>query len=166
MCGIVGIVGCANRDLLIRMRDCLRHRGPDVAGIALWPNAGLAHRRLSIIDLTGGGQPMPNEDESVWVVFNGEIYNHGELRKQLEQHGHRFATSSDTEVIVHLYEELGEQCVERLRGDFAFGIWDRSNEKLVLARDRLGVKPLYYAHVGDELLFASEIKSLLVHPAV
>ncbi|MBI3469254.1 MAG: asparagine synthase (glutamine-hydrolyzing) [Planctomycetes bacterium] len=166
MCGIAGMVGGGNQHLLEEMRDRLRHRGPDAAGIVIWPDAGLAHRRLSIIDLEGGRQPMSNEDGSVWVVFNGEIYNHRELRERLEQRGHRFTTSSDTEVIVHLYEDLEAGCVSQLRGDFAFAVWDRNRGQLLLARDRLGVKPLYFAELGDQLVFASEIKSLLVHPAI
>ncbi len=166
MCGIVAIAGFTPEDVLIAMRDTLQHRGPDAAGVNWWPEAGLAHRRLSIIDLDGGKQPLSNEDSSVWVTYNGEIYNYLELRTELKASGHRFATRSDTEVLVHLYEDLGERCVERLRGDFAFAIWDRRRGELFAARDRLGVKPLYYARVNDTLLVASEIKALLKHPAV
>src|SRR6185503_16280340 len=144
-----------------RMRDVLRHRGPDGAGLYVSDGVGLAHRRLSIVDVAGGHQPMANEDQSVWISFNGEIYNHAELRPGLEARGHRYKTRSDTETILHLYEELGERCVERLSGMFAFAIWDENRRLLLLARDRLGIKPLYYAVVGDELLFASEIKAIL-----
>ena len=166
MCGIVAIAGFTPEEVLVAMRETLQHRGPDAAGVNWWPEAGLAHRRLSIIDLDGGKQPLSNEDGSVWVTYNGEIYNYLELRKELEAAGHRFATRSDTEVIVHLYEDIGERCVERLRGDFAFAIWDRRRGEMFAARDRLGVKPLYYTRAGDTLLIASEIKALLKHPAV
>jgi asparagine synthase (glutamine-hydrolysing) len=166
MCGIAGI---ATRDFqepieegrLKRMRDALRHRGPDGAGLLLDGPVGLGHRRLSIVDVSGGHQPMANEDGSVWIVFNGEIYNHAALRPGLEARGHRYRSRSDTETILHLYEEEGERCVERLQGMFAFAIWDRPRRRLLLARDRLGIKPLYYAITPRELLFASEIKALL-----
>jgi asparagine synthase (glutamine-hydrolysing) len=166
MCGIAGIVGFDPRervdgDRLARMRDMLRHRGPDGEGSWTEGPVGLAHRRLSIVDVAGGAQPMPNEDGSVWIVCNGEIYNHSELRSWLQARGHRFRTRSDTESIVHLYEEEGERCVERLRGMFAFALWDRKRGRLILARDRLGIKPLYYARTDRELLFASEIKAIL-----
>ena len=166
MCGIVGIVRFDPRDfveesLLKRMRDVIRHRGPDGEGLWLDGSVGLGHRRLSIVDVAGGQQPMPNENETVWITYNGEIYNHAELRPGLEASGHRYRTRSDTETIVHLYEEDGERCVERLRGMFSFALWDRSTERLVLARDRLGIKPLYYAVTERELLFASEIKAIL-----
>jgi asparagine synthase (glutamine-hydrolysing) len=166
MCGIAGILKRDPRqraeDLrLVRMRDALQHRGPDGAGLYIDGHAGLGHRRLSIVDVAGGHQPMANEDESVWIVFNGEIYNHAQLRPGLERRGHRYRTRSDTETILHLYEEDGARCVERLQGMFAFAIWDRAKRSLLLARDRLGIKPLYYADTGQELLFASEIKGLL-----
>src|SRR5206468_11642379 len=122
---------------------------------------GLGHRRLAIVDMAGGHQPMVNEDQTVWIVFNGEIYNHAALRPELEARGHRYRTRSDTETILHLYEEEGERCVERLQGMFAFAIWDRTRGRLLLARDRLGIKPLYYARTEHELLFASEIKAIL-----
>ncbi len=143
------------------MAELLAHRGPDDQGHHVEGPIGLASRRLSIIDLEGGHQPMGNEDGSVWVVHNGEIYNYRRLRQELAAAGHRFRTESDTEVILHLYEEEGEACVQRLNGMFAFAIWDAAAEKLVLARDRLGQKPLVYAEEGDSFLFASEVKSLL-----
>ena len=175
MCGIAGILKFDPRERaedtrLVRMRDALQHRGPDAAGLHIDGPAGLGHRRLSIVDVAGGHQPMANEDESVWIAFNGEIYNHAQLRPELERRGHRYRTRSDTETILHLYEEEGERCVERLQGMFAFAIWDRGRGRLLLARDRLGIKPLYYANTGHELLFASEIKAILaaggVQPAL
>src|SRR5213593_208183 len=166
MCGIVGIVklnpqAAVDEVGLKRMRDVLRHRGPDGEGLWIEGPVGLGHRRLAIVDVRGGHQPMANEDGTVWIVFNGEIYNHAELRPRLEACGHRYRTRSDTETILHLYEEEGERCVERLHGMFAFAVWDRSRGRLLLARDRLGIKPLYYALTDDELLFASEIKAIL-----
>src|SRR5438094_8950229 len=166
MCGIVGIVNLNPRETvdearLKRMRDVLRHRGPDGEGLWVDGPVGLGHRRLAIVDVAGGGQPMANEDESVWIVYNGEVYNHAALRPGLEARGHRYQTRSDTETILHLYEEKGESCVERLRGMFAFALWDRREGRLLLARDRLGIKPLYYALTERELLFASEIKAIL-----
>ena len=123
-------------------------------------------RRLSIIDVQTGHQPLSNEDGNVWIVFNGEIYNHQDLRHDLESLGHRYRTSSDTETIVHLYEEYGSECVEHLRGMFAFAIWDRPRERLFLARDRLGIKPLYYRYDGEHLLFGSEIKAIMAYPGM
>jgi len=153
--------------MLLRMRDVLRHRGPDDAGIFIEGPIGLAHRRLSIVDLATGHQPMSNEDGSVHIVFNGEIYNHAEHRPGLQARGYGFATRSDTEVIVHLYEEYGDRCVDYLRGMFAFAIWNQRTRELFIARDRLGVKPLYYVHADDgSLFFASEIKALLVANAI
>ena len=171
MCGIVGIVGLNSPEpvdeaRLKLMRDVLRHRGPDGEGLWIDGNVGLGFRRLAIIDVEGGSQPMPNEDGSVWVVFNGEIYNHAKLRPWLEARGHRYRSRSDTETIVPLYEEEGERCVERLRGMFAFAVWDRARQRLLLARDRLGIKPLYYALTDGELVFASEIKAILAAGAV
>jgi asparagine synthase (glutamine-hydrolysing) len=166
MCGIAGII-ChdprerPDRDRLVRMRDVLTHRGPDGAGLLVDGPVGLAHRRLAIIDVAGGHQPMSNEDGSVWIVYNGEIYNHARLRGELEANGHVYRTRTDTETILHLYEELGERVVDRLEGMFAFALWDRSRQRLLLARDRLGIKPLYYAATATELSFASEIKALL-----
>jgi len=171
MCGIVGIVGLnplepVDETRLKIMRDVLRHRGPDGEGLWTEGHVGLGFRRLAIIDVAGGAQPMPNEDGSVWVVFNGEIYNHAKLRPWLEARGHRYRTRSDTETIVHLYEEEGERCVERLQGMFAFAVWDRARRRVLLARDRLGIKPLYYALTDRELVFASEIKAILASGAV
>jgi asparagine synthase (glutamine-hydrolysing) len=171
MCGICGIIGSEpiDRDALGRMTAALRHRGPDDEGFLVDERAdgvavGLGVRRLSIIDLVSGNQPIGNEDGSVQLVFNGEIYNYRELRAELESSGHRFATDSDTEVIVHLYEELGSHWVERLNGMFAIALWDTNRGELVLARDRFGKKPLYYADLGGSLLFGSELKSLVEHP--
>ena len=143
------------------MRDVLAHRGPDAFGEWHDDRAALGHRRLSIVDLAAGAQPLGNEDGSVQVVFNGEIYNHADLRPELEAHGHRYRTRSDTEAIVHAYEHWGDDCVHRFRGMFAFALWDARRRRLLLARDRLGIKPLYWARVGDLLLFASEIKAIL-----
>jgi asparagine synthase (glutamine-hydrolysing) len=167
MCGIVGIVNLNSGESidemrLTCMRDVLRHRGPDGEGLFVNGPVGLGHRRLAIVDVAGGHQPMANEDESVWVVLNGEIYNHAALRPGLQAKGHRYRTSSDTETILHLYEEEGDRCVERMQGMFAFAVWDRPRQRLFLARDRLGIKPLYYAVTDHELLFASEIKAILV----
>ena len=169
MCGITGIFDTrgkrdVGREILVRMNETQFHRGPDEGGTHLEPGVGLGHRRLSIIDLSTGQQPLYNEDGSVCVVFNGEIYNYQELIPELQALGHVFHTRSDTEVIVHAWEAWGEACVERFRGMFAFALWDRGRETLFLARDRLGVKPLFYALLGDgQLLFGSELKSLLAH---
>lgn len=168
MCGISGIA-CSSRrgarvseDALTRMRDILRHRGPDDAGLFIEGPIGLAHRRLSIVDIAMGHQPMGNEDGSIQIVFNGEIYNHADFRPELEARGHVYRSHSDTEAILHLFEEFGYRCVDRLRGMFAFAIWNRRTKELFIARDRLGVKPLYYTHTDDgSLYFASEIKGLL-----
>ena len=148
------------------MLESIRHRGPDGDGLYLRPNVALGHRRLAIIDLTTGQQPLANEDETVWITFNGEIYNYQELRNDLLARGHRMRTQSDTEVIVHLYEEYGGECVQKLRGMFAFAIWDERQQTLFLARDRVGIKPLYYRLSQDSLLFASEIKAILADPSV
>ncbi len=166
MCGIAGILKLNPQETveesrLKLMRDMLRHRGPDGEGLLVDGPIGLGHRRLAIVDVAGGHQPMANEDDTVWIVFNGEIYNHAALRPGLEARGHRYRTRSDTETILHLYEEEGERCLERLSGMFAFALWDRARGRLLLARDRLGIKPLYYAVTADELLFASEIKAIL-----
>ncbi|MCI0490566.1 MAG: asparagine synthase (glutamine-hydrolyzing) [Blastocatellia bacterium] len=152
------------REVLSAMCGVIEHRGPDSEGFYLEGGAALGMRRLSIIDLVTGSQPISNEDGSVWIVFNGEIYNYREIRGRLIERGHTFQTNSDTEVIVHLYEDEGEACVEQLRGMFAFAIWDARERKLFMARDRVGVKPLHYCLTGDTLIFASEIKSLLQHP--
>jgi len=146
---------------LLLMRDVITHRGPDDAGIFIDDHAGLAHRRLSIVDLAAGHQPLGNEDGSIQVVFNGEIYNHAELRPALEAHGHTYRTRCDTETIVHAYEQWGDACVERFRGMFAFAVWDTKRQRLLLARDRLGIKPLYWTIKNDRLLFGSEIKAIL-----
>jgi asparagine synthase (glutamine-hydrolysing) len=149
-------------DEMRQMLALLRHRGPDEFGVLLDRECGLGSARLSIIDLAGGSQPIPNEDESLWIVFNGEIFNYIELRKDLESCGHQFRTSSDTEVILHSYEEYGPRCLERMNGQFAIAIWDTRSRRLFLARDRLGVRPLFYTRLSDgALLFASEIKSIL-----
>jgi asparagine synthase (glutamine-hydrolysing) len=172
MCGIAGVFHSRDRReidrrLLERMNESQFHRGPDAGGLHLEPGLGLAHRRLSIIDLSTGQQPLYNEDGSVVVVFNGEIYNFQELAKELTACGHAFRTHTDTEVIVHGWEQWGEACVTRFRGMFAFALWDRNREILFLARDRLGVKPLYYAQLpGGPWIFGSELKALLVHPAL
>jgi len=169
MCGITGIFDmCGKREIpravLQRMNETQFHRGPDEGGLHLEPGIGLGHRRLSIIDLSTGQQPLYNEDRSVCVVFNGEIYNYQELIPELTALGHVFHTRSDTEVIVHAWEAWGEACVTRFRGMFAFALWDRNHETLFLARDRLGVKPLFYALLDDgTFLFGSELKSLLAH---
>lgn len=171
MCGIAGIADTAgltqaDRHAITGMIDTLRHRGPDDAGTRTFDHCALGHARLSIIDLAGGHQPMANEDQTVWISYNGEVYNFPELRRELEARGHRLATNTDTEVIVHLYEELGPRCVERLRGMFAFAIWDEPRRRLVLARDRLGIKPLFYHLRGGRIVFGSEIKALLAAPEV
>jgi asparagine synthase (glutamine-hydrolysing) len=161
MCGICGTAGFSNQGLLERMTRSMTHRGPDDEGYFLDNNVGLGIRRLSIIDLDTGHQPIHSENQNLCVVFNGEIYNYREIAKRLEQKGHRFYTKSDTEVIIHLYEEKGEDCVQDLNGMFAFAIWDKAKEKLFIARDRLGVKPLYYTFKNGNLIFASELKAIL-----
>jgi asparagine synthase (glutamine-hydrolysing) len=166
MCGIAGYVGTATRELLPDMLRALKHRGPDDEGTHVEPLAGLGMTRLAIIDLQTGHQPMTTEDGSLWIVFNGEIYNYRDLWSKLETMGHRFRTRSDTEVILRAYKQYGEACVDCLRGMFAFAIWDVHRQSLFLARDRIGKKPLYYWHRDGLFLFASEIKALLCHPAV
>ncbi|MCG8605138.1 asparagine synthase (glutamine-hydrolyzing) [bacterium] len=166
MCGICGVTfsdqaSSVSRNSLKRMTDAIRHRGPDDEGWVLKGNCGLGMRRLSIIDLAGGYQPIANEDGSVWIVFNGEIYNHIELREELIKKGHTFRTLSDTEAILHAYEEYGEDCPKKLNGMFAFAIWDQNKRMLFLARDRLGIKPLYYYHDAKQFVFGSELKSIL-----
>src|SRR3954465_12333719 len=166
MCGIAGIVATDHLDhdalaRVTRMRDVITHRGPDEAGLHLDGAAALAHRRLSIVDLSTGQQPLSNEDGSIWVIFNGEIYNHAEVRAELQAHGHCYRTKSDTETIVHAYEKGGDECVHRFRGMFAVAIWDAPGKRLLLVRDRLGIKPLYWARTGGTLLFGSEIKAIL-----
>jgi asparagine synthase (glutamine-hydrolysing) len=154
------------REWLAGAADALAHRGPDDAGFHVEPGLGLAFRRLAIVDLATGAQPLSNEDGSVWIAYNGEIYNHLELRRELEARGHRYRTHSDTESIIHAYEEWGESCVTRLRGMFAFALWDRSEHRLFVARDRLGIKPLYHARVGGAFVCASEIKALFAFPGL
>jgi len=172
MCGITGIVDTRgrrpiDRAVLVRMNESQHHRGPDEGGLHISPGIGLGHRRLSIIDLATGQQPLYNEDGSVCVVFNGEIYNYAELIPELTRLGHVFRTRSDTEVIVHAWEAWGAECVQRFRGMFAFALWDERQQTLFLARDRLGVKPLYYAWLPDGMfIFGSELKSLLAHGAL
>ena len=166
MCGIAGFVRLDGLDAdaaarAVRMREVMTHRGPDEAGVRVDGFAALAHRRLSVVDLSSGRQPMSNEDGTVWVVFNGEIYNHAHIRRRLEQAGHRYRTQCDTETIVHAYEQWGDECVHRFRGMFAIAIWDTHRRRLLLTRDRLGIKPLYWAQVEDTLLFGSEIKAIL-----
>jgi asparagine synthase (glutamine-hydrolysing) len=166
MCGIAGILNFnadqpVDAERLRRMRDVLRHRGPDGEGIWCEGPVGLAHRRLSILDITGGAQPMTTGSENAWITFNGEIYNHPELKPQLEAAGHRYRTRSDTETILHLYMDRGEACAEHLQGMFAFALWDRQRRELLLARDRMGIKPLYYAVTEERLVFGSEIKAIL-----
>jgi asparagine synthase (glutamine-hydrolysing) len=162
MCGIAGLLGSPDREALVAMRDTMVHRGPDDEGLFVEGPVGLAARRLSIIDLAHGHQPISTEDGAVTVVQNGEIYNHEQLRAELG--GHTFATRSDTEVIAHLYEEHGLAFAERLRGMFAVAVWDARRSRLVLARDRFGIKPLFYAHEGEKLAFASELKALQRRP--
>ncbi len=172
MCGITGIFDMTgareiSRECLHRMNETQFHRGPDEGGLHLEPGVGLGHRRLSIIDLSTGQQPLFNEDRSVVVVFNGEIYNFQELVPELQALGHVFRTHSDTEVIVHAWEAWGEQCVDRFRGMFAFALWDRNRQTFFLVRDRFGVKPLYYAFLeSGEFVFGSELKSLMAHPGL
>ena len=172
MCGICGLLKLPgqkpiSRDILQQMSDLISHRGPDDAGTYVSPNAdiGLANRRLSIIDPSESGrQPFTNEDGNIWVVYNGETYNYAEMRSYLQDRGHSFHSNTDTEIIAHLYEEHGVDCVRYMRGMFAFALWDQSKRRLFLARDRLGIKPVYYAYTPDSFLFASEIKCLLTHP--
>ncbi len=171
MCGIIGIIHWCEGSppgeaLLRRMLGIICHRGPDEFGIYLDDRAGLGSARLSIVDLETGQQPIASEDESLWIVFNGEVYNHPELRENLERKGHRFRTRTDTEVILHLYEEEGPECLHRFNGQFAIAIWDARRRELFLARDRLGVRPLFYALLPNGLAFASEIKALLLIPGV
>jgi asparagine synthase (glutamine-hydrolysing) len=174
MCGIAGLLGTSDdfavdEELVTTMRELIHHRGPDDGGSWHSPEhrVALAHRRLSIIDLSEAGhQPMSNEDGTVWITFGGEIYNHMDLRPELETKGHRYRSHTDTETIVHLYEEEGPRCVERLHGMFHYAIWDARTRELHLARDRLGKKPLYYAQPDGGFVFGSEIKALLAHPAL
>jgi len=170
MCGIVGLVRndgkAIDENLLARMNDAIRHRGPDEDGFYVNGSVGLAMRRLAIIDLKSGQQPIHNRDRTAWIVFNGEIYNYLELRQELEKLGHTFYTNSDTEAIIHAYDQYGSDCPKYLRGMFAFAIWDERTQELFLARDRVGKKPLLYADVNGQLIFGSEFSALLLHPDV
>src|SRR4030042_6638517 len=171
MCGIAGIFNLhsakeISMDTLKRMAFMLRHRGPDGFGFYTDENIGLAHARLSIIDLEGGWQPIYNEDKSICIIFNGEIFNYLELRKTLVNKGHEFYTRSDTEVIIHLYEDHGADCLKYLNGQFAFALWDRNNERLFIARDRAGIRPLFYTFIDGSIIFASAIKALLTDKRV
>ena len=170
MCGIAGFVtqngAPCDSQLLKRMIALVNHRGPDAVDLHVAGSVGLAHARLSIIDIEGGRQPMPNEDETIWITFNGEIFNYVELRQDLVKKGHRFRTQSDTEVIIHLYEEKGEACVQYLNGQWAFAIWDMKRGRVFLSRDRLGVRPLFYSITREGFAFGSEIKSLLSVPSM
>ena len=171
MCGICGIYNFnkdrpISKEIMNNMNRALVHRGPDDEGIFLGEFIGIGHRRLSIIDIKGGKQPMSNEDNSIWVTYNGEIYNYRDLSEHLTKKGHKFRTKCDTEVVVHAFEEYGTECVRKFNGMFSFAVWDERNETLLLARDRLGIKPLYYAISGGDFIFASEIKAILQHPTV
>src|SRR6266851_6329938 len=170
MCGIVGIVennnSLVDQSLLARMCQAIEHRGPDDDGFYFNEGVGLGMRRLSIIDVKGGQQPIHNQDRSAWIVFNGEIYNYRELREKLEKLGHTFYTNSDTEAIIHAYDRYGADCPKHLRGMFAFAIWDERTQELFVARDRVGKKPLLYAQLNGQLVFASEFSALLLHPDV
>jgi asparagine synthase (glutamine-hydrolysing) len=165
MCGIAGIVNFKEREdqaaIIDPMLRSMQHRGPDATGLYMSDQAALGHARLSIIDLSGGYQPIHNEERSVWIVFNGEIFNYPELRSALMDRGHIFYTQSDTEVIVHLYEEHGKGLFEHLNGQFAIAVWDQRNQTLLLGRDRMGIRPLFYHQNGPRLHIASEIKALL-----
>src|SRR5688500_10366691 len=171
MCGIVGIAYANSRRVeranLQKMNDAIIHRGPDDDGFYFNESVGLAMRRLAIIDLAHGQQPIHNRDRTAWIVFNGEIYNFQQLRKDLEERGHVFYTNSDTEAIVHLYDEFGADCVRHLRGMFAFAIWDEKDKSLFIARDRVGKKPLLYSHrANGAFVFGSEFQALLAHPDI
>jgi len=170
MCGIVGVIDHRAADekvhLLRRMLGLIRHRGPDAFGIYIDGRAGLGSARLSILDLAGGDQPIHNEDKTVWIVYNGEVFNYPDLRAELERKGHRFYTKTDTEVLVHLYEDLGPDLLSRLNGQFAFAIWDSREQQLMLARDRMGIRPLFYHLENGRLLFGSEIKTIFAEPSV
>jgi asparagine synthase (glutamine-hydrolysing) len=170
MCGIAGVFNldgaAVASESLCGMIRTLGHRGPDDTGFYAGNGVGLAHARLSIIDLAGGKQPMCNEDRSLWITFNGEIFNYLELKQELVSKGHRFATLSDTEVILHLYEEKGEDCVRYMNGQWAFAIWDNHRRLLFLSRDRLGVRPLFYTKANGTFIFGSEIKAIFSHPGV
>ncbi len=170
MCGIAGIIDFSgnkpDEGLLRRMLGLIRHRGPDAFGLYMDDIAGLASTRLSIIDLPGGDQPIHNEEQNLWIVYNGEVFNYIELRPDLEARGHKFYTNTDTEVLLHLYEEKGPEMLKELNGQFAMAIWDNDKKELFLARDRMGIRPLFYAKIGSCLIFASEIKALFADPRI
>jgi len=170
MCGIAGILNMGQRPVdaapLGNMIEIVRHRGPDANGVWTKDAVALGHARLSIIDLSGGTQPMANPDGSICLTFNGEIFNYIELRQELINKGYHFETHSDTEVLLRLYEAKGEDCVDDLNGQFAFAIWDNRERKLFLARDRMGIRPLHFTEAAGQFIFASEVKSLLAHPSV
>jgi asparagine synthase (glutamine-hydrolysing) len=168
MCGIAGSynAGCNSEELISRMISVLRHRGPDETGLYVDDLMAMGHTRLSIVGLGDGTQPISNEDGTLWIVYNGEIFNYPELKADLEEKGHIFSTSTDTEILVHIYEEYGSACLQRLNGQFAFAIWDSVRKELFLARDRVGIRPLHYHHAGGKFLFASEIKALFLDPSV
>ena len=170
MCGIAGIINFNSpedkQDLLKNMISLMQHRGPDASGIFMDGPAGLAHARLSIIDLTGGDQPIHNEDKTLWVVFNGEIFNYPELRQSLIEKGHKFYTNTDTEVLIHLYEDHGPNMLQFLNGQFAFAIWDKKEDKLFLARDRVGIRPLFYHQNSNRMVFGSEIKAIFTDNSI
>lgn len=171
MCGIVGIYNLKNKSIkksdIVKMTDILKHRGPDGQGFYIKKNIGLGHRRLAIIDLSArAAQPMENEDGSFVITYNGEIYNYLDLKKKLIKLGHVFRSNSDTEVLLHLFEEYGEKCLEKIKGVYAFAIWDEKNKKLFLARDKFGTKPLYYTFTKNKFIFASEIKAILTNKEI
>ena len=170
MCGIAGFLHTdrvsADERIVRRMTDLIAHRGPDASGFCVRGEVALGHRRLSIIDLSTGGQPMSNEDDSVWITYNGEIFNHADVRLELESAGHRYKSRCDTETIIHAYEQWGDRSPLRYRGMFAYVIWDENKRQLFCVRDRLGIKPFYYFWNGRLFAFASEIKALLEHPEI
>ena len=167
MCGISGTINANSVEITEKMKNCMRHRGPDDEGLWHDESASLGHNRLSILDISSSGhQPMSNEDETLWITYNGEIYNFQKLKQELVAAGHNFRSDSDTEVILHLYEEFGEDCLLKLRGMFAFAIWDRRRKRLFAARDRLGIKPFFYQCRNNYLIFCSELKALLASGAV
>ena len=168
MCGIAGFLNTdgsrADECIVRRLTDIIAHRGPDGSGAYVRGEVALGHRRLSIIDLATGGQPMSNENDTVWITYNGEIFNHADVRPELEAAGHRYKSHCDTETVIHAYEQWGDQSVTRYRGMFAYAIWDQNKRQLFCVRDRLGIKPFYYCWDGRLFAFASEIKALLEHP--
>ncbi len=168
MCGIAGICnpGRSPENVITGMIATLHHRGPDETGMYVDANMAMGHARLSIIGLNGGTQPIGNEDGSLWIVYNGEVFNFPELRSMLLKKGHAFQTATDTEVLLHLYEEYGSACLQMVNGQFAFAIWDNCKKELFLARDRVGIRPLFYCQSQERLLFASEIKALFADPSI